>query len=161
MRKVAMMLAVVGAAGLAGPASAAEPKRKTPYFASIAASKARMRTGPGRTYPISWLYVRADLPVKVLDIFKEWRRIEDPDGTQGWVLGALLSDRRTGLVQGAVAELRARPAFGAKTVWRAAPGVIGRLSECAEGWCKLDVHGQTGFVEASHLWGVDGGETLP
>ncbi|MBC7061460.1 hypothetical protein G6O49_24070, partial [Salmonella enterica subsp. enterica serovar Enteritidis] len=47
--------AVLGvvALGLAVPASA---QRKTPYFVSIKAEKARMRTGPGRNYPSNWLY---------------------------------------------------------------------------------------------------------
>lgn len=160
MRRMAKALTMAATVGLALPALAADAK-KPPYFASIAAKQARMRTGPGRTYPISWLYVRADLPVKVIDVYKEWRKIEDPAGTQGWLLAALLSERRTGVVQGGVTELRDKPAFAGKVLWRAQPGVVGRLSQCASGWCRIDVHGQAGFVEASHLWGVDGSEVVP
>jgi SH3-like domain-containing protein len=39
--------------------------------------------------------------------------------------------------------------------------VVGRLSECGGGWCRLDVKGQAGFVEVADLWGVEGGERLP
>lgn len=164
---LAMAIAAAGAAaGLLAstPGTAAEPRRKLPYYASIAAAKARMRTGPGRTYPASWLYVRPDLPVKVLATFKEWRKVEDPGGTQGWMLANLLSDKRTGFVPGdtgSAVELRDRPAAGARVAWRAAPGVVGRLSQCAGGWCRLDVRGQAGFVEEGRLWGVDQGEALP
>ena len=135
-------------------------KRRMPYFASISAGKARMRTGPGRNYPASWLYQRADLPVKVVDIYKEWRKVEDPDGTQGWMQANLLSDARTAIVVGDAAELRDAPRFGAKVVWRAAPGVVGRIAKCARGWCWYDVHGRTGYVEANRLWGVALEETL-
>ena len=152
------MIAAIGL--FVGDAIAADAK-KEPYFASIAAGRARMRSGPGRTYPAIWLYVRADLPVKVIDTFKEWRKIEDPGGTQGWMLGNLLSQTRTGMIQGALAELRDRPAFGGKVLWRAEPGVVGKLSQCTSGWCRIDVRGQTGFVEASRLWGVASDETLP
>src|SRR3546814_20334833 len=47
-------------------------KRETPYYASIAASKARTRTGPARTYAATWLYVRADLPIKVVAVYLAW-----------------------------------------------------------------------------------------
>lgn len=147
---------------ISGPAVAAMPGGKVPYWGSIAAGKARMRTGPARNYPASWLYQRADLPVRVTGAFKEWRRVEDPDGTQGWMLANLLSQRRTAVVRGSgPADMLDRPAAGARLLWRAAPGVVGRLSQCANGWCRFDVKGQAGYVEAGGLWGVGAGETLP
>jgi len=87
-------------------------------------------------------------------------KVEDPGGTQGWMLGKLVSDTRTGLVMGNVAELLDAPRFGGRVVWRAAPGVVGRLSKCANGWCYFDVRGRGGYVEANHLWGVAPDETL-
>jgi SH3-like domain-containing protein len=145
-----------------GSAYAAAAKRTLPYYASISAGRARMRTGPDRTYPASWLYQRADLPVRVVATFKTWRKVEDPDGTQGWMLAALLHERRTGIVRGAQpVDMLERPSAGAKLLWRAAPGVVGRLSECGGGWCRFDVRGQAGFVEVGSLWGVEAGERLP
>ena len=158
MRRMICGLALV-ALGVADMADA--QAKKPPYYASISAGRARMRAGPGRTYPASWLYVRADLPVKVVAVFKEWRKVEDPGGTQGWMLAALLSETRTGYVRDQIAELRDRPAPGARVVWRAEPGVVGRVSQCGNGWCRLDVKGQAGFVEAAKLWGVEPTETLP
>ncbi len=137
------------------------PVRKPPYWASISAAKARMRTGPGRTYPASWLYQRQDLPVHVLAVYKEWRKVEDPGGTQGWMLANLLSEQRTAFVPSGPIELREQPRGDARVAWRAAPGVVGRLSACANGWCQLDVHGQKGFVEQGRLWGSDAGEAVP
>ncbi|MGI4732030.1 MAG: SH3 domain-containing protein [Janthinobacterium lividum] len=164
MRVSILAAATVVVMAAASPGGAADTKHKLPYYASISAAKARMRTGPGRTYPASWLYVRPDLPVRVVAVFKEWRKVEDPGGTQGWILANLLSDKRSGFVPGdtgAAVELRDRPAAGAHVAWRAASGVVGRLSQCGNGWCRMDVHGQSGFVEQGRLWGIDQGETLP
>lgn len=144
--------------GLAIPALAQQ--RKTPYFASIHSDKARMRTGPGRNYPASWLYRREDLPIKVIDIYGEWRKIEDPDGTQGWMLVNLLSDTRTAMITGTATEMRSAPNFNARINWRAAPGVVGRLSKCGGGWCWFDVRGRGGYVEQSHIWGTEPGEAF-
>ena len=162
MRKRRVLaLGVAALAATALVAEAAFAQRKPPYFASIAASKARMRTGPGRNYPASWLYQREDLPIKVIGIYGEWRKIEDPDGTQGWMQVNLLSDTRTAMVVGAVVEMRAQPRFNARVNWRAAPGVVGRISKCGGGWCYFDVRGRGGYVEQSHIWGSEPGETLP
>lgn len=81
-------------------AQAATEKRALPYYGSIGASVARMRTGPARSYPASWTYRRADLPVKVIAVFKEWRKVQDPDGTEGWMLAVLLRNTRTAIVRG-------------------------------------------------------------
>ena len=158
-----MRLAIL-IAGLcvAGVVSAAEPAHKPPYWASISAGQARMRTGPDRAYPATWLYRRADLPVRVVAVFKQWRKVEDPDGTQGWMQANLLSATRTAIVRGMEpVPLRASPAAAAPLRFRAAPGVVGRVSHCGDGWCALDVKGRGGFIEQGALWGTDAGETLP
>jgi SH3-like domain-containing protein len=147
----------VAALGLAMPAWA---QRKAPYFVSLNTDKARMRTGPGRNYPASWLYRRKDLPMKVVDVYGEWRKLEDPGGTQGWMMRNFLSETRTAIVVGAATEMRAAPRFEARINWRAAPGVVGRIRKCDDGWCWFEVGRRGGYVEQSHIWGVDPGETV-
>lgn len=155
------LLASLAALSLVMPVEAQTPP-KPPYWASISAGKARMRTGPGRTYPASWLYQRADLPVRVVAVFKEWRKVQDPDGTEGWMLGNLISSTRTAIVRGSEPiALRDRPTEAGRVQWRAAPGVVGRVSQCGNGWCRFDVKGQAGFAEVGGLWGVEAGERLP
>ncbi|HEX8388113.1 MAG TPA: SH3 domain-containing protein [Sphingomonas sp.] len=157
MRLIVAMLAL-----LIPAAAIAQEAQKPPYWASIRAGQARMRTGPARTYPASWLYRRAELPVRVVQQHKEWRKVEDPDGTQGWMQANLLSATRTALVRGtAPLAMLERPVAGARVLWRAAPGVVGRVSACGNGWCRLDVKGRAGFVELEGLWGVEATETLP
>ena len=121
-----------------------------------------MRTGPARTYPANWLYQRPDLPVRVVAVFKEWRKVEDPDGTQGWMQGNLIAATRTAIVRTPQpAAMLERPSPGARVMWRAAKGVVGRIGHCGGGWCRLDVKGQVGFVEVAALWGVEAGEVVP
>lgn len=163
MRFLAWPMAIIAALALllVQHGAATAQKRAVPYYASIAASKARMRTGPGREYPASWIYQRADLPVKVVDIYKDWRKVEDPDGTQGWMQANLLSDRRTAMVRGeSAADMLASPVDNGHLEWRAAPGVVGRISKCGNGWCRFDVQGRAGFIQVSHLWGVEATESI-
>ncbi|WP_029724448.1 SH3 domain-containing protein [Sphingomonas sp. UNC305MFCol5.2] len=157
MRLATWLVLSVVALGLAVPVAA---QRKPPYWVSIDVDKAHLRTGPGRNYPVSWLYKRRDLPLKVLDIYGEWRKVEDPGGTQGWMLRNFLDERRTAIVVGGVTELRSAPQLDAHINWRVEPGVVGAISKCADNWCRFDVGGRTGYVEQSHIWGVEPGEVL-
>jgi SH3-like domain-containing protein len=156
-----VMLAAALALGLAVGSAQAQNERATPYWASISAGKAMMRTGPGQNYPATWLYVRADLPIRVVDTYPNWRKVRDPDGTTGWMLQRLLSDTRTALVTGdAPRPMRQQPAEDSKVRFLAEPGVVGRLSKCAGGWCLLDVRGRQGYIRTEHFWGLDPGGTL-
>src|SRR5690606_19606777 len=83
------------------PEADAQSRREPPYWASISAGKAMMRTGPGRNYPATWEYRRADLPIRVIEVYRSWRKVEDPGGTVGWIHVNLLSSARTALVTGA------------------------------------------------------------
>ncbi|MCJ7421899.1 SH3 domain-containing protein [Sphingomicrobium astaxanthinifaciens] len=160
-----MLVAVMAIAGLAG-AAGAQDEREVPYWASIASGEAMLRSGPGRTYPGQWLYQRRDLPVKITQRYDNWRKIEDPDGTTGWMAVALLSERRTGIVtEGAPAEMRLDAAPGSPVRYRAEAGVVGRLERCDGRFCLFTVQvgrkqQSSGWIAQDRLWGVDSGETF-
>jgi len=65
-----------------------------PRFVSLRSDKVFMRFGPGKQYPIKWVYERKWLPVEIILEFDTWRKIRDHAGEEGWVHQSLLSDRR-------------------------------------------------------------------
>ena len=128
--------------------------REVPYWASIKAETLNMRAGPGRDFPIRWVYRRAGLPLKVNRVHEGWRLVRDPDGAEGWVTANLLSKERGVIVIGKdLADIRAEPVGTAKLRWKAEPGVVAALSGCEAGWCKVDVQGRAGYIRADRLWG--------
>jgi SH3-like domain-containing protein len=142
-------------------APAAAQDKKTPYWASIASGKAMMRTGPGRNYPGTWLYQRRDLPVRVLKVYPDWRLIEDPDGTKGWMLVTLLSDRRTAIVKpGAPRAIRATPGMAADVRYLAQPGVVGRIDNCRNNYCRIEIGTKRGYIATADIWGVNANEVV-
>jgi SH3-like domain-containing protein len=152
-----VMAAVLAA--LTAPAAAQD--KTPPYWASIASGEAMMRTGPGRNYPGIWLYKRRDLPVRVVKTYPNWRMIEDPDGARGWMLVTLLSDTRTAIVKpGAPRPIHAEANEASPIRYRAAPGVVGRIEQCAQGWCRIKVGKREGHIQIANIWGVSGRETL-
>jgi SH3-like domain-containing protein len=160
MRKTTFVAALL-LSTLALGGAGAQTERKAPYWASVSAGKALMRTGPGRNYPGTWLYVRADLPIRVIETYPNWRKVEDPDGEKGWMLQRLLSDTRTGLVKpGEPRPLYEKPDEHSPLRYRVEAGVVGRLSKCDGSWCRFEVQSRQAYIREDQLWGVDPGEHI-
>lgn len=152
--RILSVFSVLVLAWAAAPAVMAQ--QEPPYWASIDEPEARMRTGPSTEYPTMWIYKRERLPIKILARYKAWRKVEDPDGAQGWMHARLLSAARTAVVlgeKGQVQPLRANPQADAKTIWRVEPGVVGKITQCENGWCLFDVTGRRGYVNQDMIWG--------
>lgn len=135
--------------------SAPAQNREVPYWASLRAGEVNMRVGPSSNFPISWVYKRAGLPVKVVRLNQGWRLVEDPDGARGWVVARLLKPERAGLVVGKEpAEMRAAGNANAQLLWHAEPGVVGVLGKCESSWCSFDAGGRKGWIRSNRLWGA-------
>ena len=156
MRKLVAALALVSVAS----AAHAEDK-KPPYWASIASGQAMMRSGPGRNYPGLWLYQRRDLPIRVVQVYTNWRKIEDPDGQQGWMLVTMLSDKRSAIIRpGAPRDLHNKPNAQSHVAYKVEPGVVGKITKCRDGWCKMTIAKREAYVKVSDIWGLSDGESV-
>ncbi len=132
----------------------------TPRFVSLGTDQANMRTGPGEQYPILWVYVRENLPLEITDEYGAWRRIRDHEGTTGWMHGALLSGRRTGIVSGATRTLHQEPDRGSRALLRSEAGVILSIESCQNDWCEVEIRGRSGWIPQEHFWGTYSQETI-
>ena len=158
MRPIHMVLAVCT---LALAAAATAQDRRPPYWASIASGEAMTRAGPGRNYPGLWLYKRRDLPVRVLKVYENWRLIEDPDGTRGWMLVSLMSSARTAIVKpGERRRIHEKPAEASRVAYLAQPGVVGKIDRCDGNFCRFSVGTRRGWLLQDGLYGVSPGESF-
>lgn len=153
---------------LAAPLQAAEqneqggsatPGLQVPRFVSLKADKVHMRVGPGKDYPIEWVYVRRGLPVEVVAEYDVWRKIRDFQGTEGWVHQQRLTGRRMVLTT-ADQDLLRRAEAKAPVLARLESGVVGRLLQCEPEWCRIEVSGFRGWVKRTGLWGVYASEQV-
>ena len=115
-----------------------------------------MRVGPGKDYPVKWVYVRKDMPIQITDEKDVWRLVRDIDGEEGWIHRVMLSGTRTVIVAGTmIATAHDRPDAESAPVFRAEPGVIAKLGPCEGGWCQITVASARGWMAMETLWGVD------
>lgn len=131
-----------------------------PRFVSLAAKEVNLRAGPGKNYPVTWVFVRKGLPVMVTAEFEYWRKVRDLDGAEGWVHKNLLSNRRAAVVTDDLATLRRAPEVEAAPVLRAEQGVVGRLLACQQQWCQLEIADREGWLAREQIFGALPDETF-
>ncbi len=141
-------------------AAGAQERPPLPRFASLRSDEVNLRAGPGKQYPVEWVFVRRSLPVEVFAEYGQWRKIRDIDGSVGWVHSSLLSAARTVIVADTTRTLRHGPADEARPLLRAEAGVLGKLLACEVAWCRVEIAGEKGWMPRRHLWGVYSDETV-
>lgn len=151
----ALLLAMLALQAPAQQAVGPESGLKLPRFISIKTREANLRRGPATSYRIDWTYTRPGLPLVVVAEYDNWRKVRDFEGVTGWMHISQLSGTHTVIVQRDMLSLFRRPDRNSPEVARLEAGVIARLGDCENGWCRLSVEeGYRGWAERSALWGV-------
>jgi SH3-like domain-containing protein len=111
------------------------------------------------------VFRRAGLPVEVIAEFDVWRQVRDSDGATGWVVGSLLSGRRTALIapwkeKTQATEMYASDAQSSAVTARLSPGVLCDLTSCDGQWCQMATGNFSGYLAQDLIWGVYPGERV-
>ena len=80
-----------------------------PRYVALKSDEVNIRVGPGKRYPITWVYHRTHMPVEIVEEFAHWRKIRDFEGSTGWVHKGLLDGARTALSSRIFINGRMRP----------------------------------------------------
>jgi SH3-like domain-containing protein len=136
-----------------------------PRFVSLKADEVNVRQGPGWDHAVAWVFRRAGLPVEIIAEFDVWRQVRDSEGATGWVIGSLLSGRRTVLIapwQGKEQTIDLRGAAGksAQVSAKLAPGVLGDVQGCDGAWCRIYAGDVSGYIGQELVWGAYPGEKI-
>ncbi len=126
------------------------------YFASIRASKANVRSGPGQHYPIKFIFHARGIPVHVISEYDNWNEIKDHEGQTGWVSKALITKRRSLMVvtsSNQNVNLHNKNSDKSRVLYYLKNFVIGDYLECEGDWCRMKVEGRKGWVKKAYLYG--------
>jgi len=127
---------------------------------SLVDDKTNMRTGPGLEYPIDWIYLKEDYPLKVIAEYGNWRKIVDVDDSTGWIARHLLSLNRIGLIINGSQNLVKSPEERNIITVTAEQDVLGSIKQCQNNWCEMDVGGFNGWIRNENIWGALDRETF-
>ena len=126
----------------------------TNLFVSLKSSEVNMRVGPGKEYPIAWVFMRANLPMLLMAEFDQWRKVKFIDGTVGWVHKNMVSRKSSAIVTENYAIMY-RHASKKHPIAKMEKGVIVHILKRDGDFVKVDANNQKGWVEKKFLWGIN------
>lgn len=153
-RLILACLTVILAAGAAAVERGPVTNLPLPRYVSMKAAEGYARRGPSSDHRIDWVFVHRHMPLRIVDEYGHWRRVEDREGAGGWMHYSLLSGNRTVIVEADDLTLRRRPDPASPETARLGRGVVAALGDCHAGWCAVEVDGARGWASTGALWGV-------
>lgn len=128
--------------------------KATDLFVSLKSSEVNMRVGPGKEYPIAWVFMRANLPMILMAEFDQWRKVKFIDGTVGWIHKNMISRKSSAIVTENYAIMY-RHASKKYPIAKIEKGVVVRILKRDGDFVKADINNQKGWIEKKFLWGIN------
>lgn len=128
--------------------------KATDLFVSLKSSEVNMRVGPGKEYPIAWVFMRANLPMILMAEFDQWRKVKFIDGTVGWVHKNMISRKSSAIVTENYAIMY-KHASKKHPIAKIEKGAVVRILKRDGDFVKADINNQKGWIEKKFLWGIN------
>ncbi len=125
---------------------------------AVSGDAINMRSGPGTKYKVLWKLGHG-FPLRVLKKKGSWLRVQDFEGTIGWVNKSVVNREPHMIVKvhrksKKRINVRSGPSTGNRIVAKAHYGVVFKTLKRKNGWVKVrHARGVTGWVKRSLLWG--------
>ena len=126
-----------------------------PRYVSLKSDDANIRVGPSKNYPIEIKYIKKNYPLKVLDEYEEWRKVEDFNRNIGWIHKSLISGIRTGIVlSNDNKTIKLLNTLNGNIIGEIGSGNIVFLEKCKIDWCLVSFGNYRGWIDKKYIWGV-------
>ena len=122
------------------------------YFLSLKKDKVYVRYGPGKNYPIKYIYKKKFLPVKVIDKKENFRRIIDHKHNSGWIHTSQLR-KASSVVLVKNHLIFSKPTKFSEPIAIAEKGKLILLKKCKDNWCKTKNKNISGWILFKEFWG--------
>ena len=122
-------------------------------FVMLKNNKVNVRYGPSFDYPIKYVYLKKNLPIKIIDKKENFRRIIDHKHNSGWIHTSQLK-KSSSIILTENQFIFTKPTKFSKPVAVAEKGKLILLKKCKSNWCKVEVSAFKGWVKKEALWGL-------
>ena len=126
---------------------------KIPRFVSLKSDKVNLRIGSSTNYSIILQYNKINLPVEIIDEYKNWRKIIDIEGNKGWINKNLLKGDRYAMIntdKKLYVNVFSKP--DGKKIGQIENLVIIKLKRCLIKWCLFKTGKQKGWIKKNKIW---------
>ena len=121
-------------------------------FVMLKNNKVNVRYGPSFEYPIKYVYLKKNLPIKVIDKKENFRRIIDHKHNSGWIHTSQLK-KSSSIILTKNQFIFSKPTKFSEPVAIAEKGKLILIKKCKENWCKSTNNEITGRILFDNFWG--------
>ena len=121
-------------------------------FVMLKNSKVNVRYGPSFEYPIKYVYLKKNLPIKVIDKKENFRRIVDFKKNSGWIHISQLK-KSNSLIVMKNKILFKKPTKFSKPIAKIEKGRLLIVKKCQKKWCKVKTGEFIGWIDIYNVWG--------
>ena len=134
---------------------------KLPRYVSLKSTESNLRIGPSINYPIKITYNVANIPVEIIDEYKNWRKIIDYEENEGWIHKSLIKGKRFAIVNTPYENgLQVFNKPEGNNIGKIGKKNILEIKTCLINWCKIEYKKNKGWVNKTNLWGIYDSETI-
>ena len=121
-------------------------------FVMLKNNKVNVRFGPSFEYPIKYIYLKKNLPIKVIDKKENFRRIIDHKHNSGWIHTSQLR-KSSSVILSEEQIIFSKPSKFSKPIAIAEKGKLILIKKCKKNWCKTSVLNISGWILFDNFWG--------
>jgi len=126
-----------------------------PRYVSLKSDDTNIRVGPSKNYPIEIKYIVKNYPLKILEEYEDWRKVQDFKNNIGWIHKSLISGTRTGIVLSNDSKnIKLLNTLEGNVIGEIGKGNIVFLEKCKIDWCLVSLENYKGWVDKIYIWGV-------
>ena len=126
-----------------------------PRYVSLKSNDANIRVGPSKNYPIEIKFIKKNYPLKVLEEYEDWRKVEDFQKNFGWIHKSLISSNRTGiLLSNDNKTIKLLNTLNGNVIGEIGSGNIVFLEKCKIDWCLVSFGNYRGWIDKKNIWGI-------
>ena len=123
------------------------------YFLSLKKDKVYVRFGPGKNYPIKYIYNKKFLTIKVIDKKDNYRKIIDHKKNSGWIHQIMLGRLNSLIVLEEKIVFKKNSKFS-KPLAKLEKGRLVIIKKCKIKWCRIETGNYIGWIDTKNVWGI-------
>ena len=155
MQIVIILISIIFFSQVCNADNGRETGLEIPRYVSLKSNDANIRVGPSMNYPIEIKYVIKNYPLKVIEEYKEWRKVEDFKKNIGWIHKSLISGSRTGIIISKDNKhIKLLNTLDGNVIGNIGNGNIVNLEKCKINWCLVSSENHKGWIDKKYIWGV-------
>ncbi len=123
-------------------------------FQTLRNETVNLRQGPSFDYPVKIIYKKKFLPVLILDVSDNFRKIKDHENNSGWIHRSQLSKKKAALIIDNDSIMFSNATLYSNPVALLKKGRLVKVVKCKIKWCKVKSGKFKGWVKKNSLWGL-------